>query len=425
MNPTSVNLKSILGNPITTGNGTNGSGTFRVSVASDNTVNVTTTQFPSSLGQKTSAESLSTVGASDGEFRNNLVQIAGNSVSAGNGVNGTGVQRVTIATNQGTITTQLPSTLGQQTSANSLSIVGASNGEIRTNQIYLSGNVIGTGVGNSSNGTMRVQLTRESFLKPNIGLYGYTYPPSQITQRWDITASATTYTQGTGNTAITIGHPVSSYSAFYARSTNSGDAGKTFLVGGYYIDGSYLTEIITLHESDPTTNSTVTSNNYMCITEFSYAGTVGSLSGIVTLSAENQWNAVTPGVPNNHGSVRIASGTSPLRGNIGFLLIPPGYMLVVNSIQYSSANSASGLHFINFCRRSADTATSVYSSTREQLFRLGIPSNTPVFINLNGMRIPYKGLGTNHDVFWVEAVGNATDASNTVHCTIGFQYYPV
>lgn len=59
----------------------------------------------------------------------------GNDASAGSGVNGVGVQRVTIATDQTTITTQLPAALGQTTMAGSTSVTIASNQGAITTQL--------------------------------------------------------------------------------------------------------------------------------------------------------------------------------------------------------------------------------------------------------------------------------------------------
>jgi hypothetical protein len=81
----SVNMAQINGVTTTTGNGVSGTGVQRVTLASDST------------GQITLAAGSNTIGALTANQSINTNQIGGVSISAGNGVSGTGVQRVTIA----------------------------------------------------------------------------------------------------------------------------------------------------------------------------------------------------------------------------------------------------------------------------------------------------------------------------------------
>lgn len=81
----SVNTAQINGVAVTMGNGISGTGVQRVTLASDST------------GQVTLAAGSATIGALTANQSVNNAQIGGVSISAGNGVSGTGVQRVTIA----------------------------------------------------------------------------------------------------------------------------------------------------------------------------------------------------------------------------------------------------------------------------------------------------------------------------------------
>lgn len=81
----SVNVAQINGVAATMGNGISGTGVQRVTLASDST------------GQVTLAAGSATIGALTANQSVNNAQIGGVAISAGNGVSGTGVQRVTIA----------------------------------------------------------------------------------------------------------------------------------------------------------------------------------------------------------------------------------------------------------------------------------------------------------------------------------------
>lgn len=81
----SVNVAQINGVAATMGNGISGTGVQRVTLASDST------------GQVTLAAGSATIGALTANQSVNNAQVSGVAISVGNGVSGTGVQRVTIA----------------------------------------------------------------------------------------------------------------------------------------------------------------------------------------------------------------------------------------------------------------------------------------------------------------------------------------
>lgn len=81
----SVNIAQMNGVTVTMGNGISGTGVQRVTLASDST------------GQVTLAAGSATIGALTANQSVNNAQVSGTAISVGNGVSGTGVQRVTLA----------------------------------------------------------------------------------------------------------------------------------------------------------------------------------------------------------------------------------------------------------------------------------------------------------------------------------------
>jgi hypothetical protein len=98
-----VNNSQVGGNSISTGNGVSGTGVQRVTIASDST------------GQVTLAAGSQTIGALTANQSVNNAQIAGNAISAGNGTSGTGTQRVTIASDSTGQVNAVPPTLTKGT----------------------------------------------------------------------------------------------------------------------------------------------------------------------------------------------------------------------------------------------------------------------------------------------------------------------
>lgn len=118
-----INVAQMNGVAVTMGNGISGTGVQRVTIASDSTGQVAVASLPNE-GQQTMANSVSVALASDQSTLNvDLDSLAGNAISAGNGVSGTGVQRVTIASDStGQVAVASLPNEGQQTAANSISV---------------------------------------------------------------------------------------------------------------------------------------------------------------------------------------------------------------------------------------------------------------------------------------------------------------
>ena len=95
-----VNVAQVNGVAPSMGNGVSDTGVQRVTIASDST------------GQVALASGSNTIGALTANQSVNLNQIGGNSVSAGNGASGTGVQRVTIANDSTGVIQPIPGTSG-------------------------------------------------------------------------------------------------------------------------------------------------------------------------------------------------------------------------------------------------------------------------------------------------------------------------
>ena len=136
----SVKVAQVNGGTTTTGNGISGTGVQRVSIASDST------------GQVALAAGVATIGSLVANQSVNTAQINGVAPTMGNGISGTGVQRVTLASDS----------TGQVALAAGAATIGslAANQSVNTSQI----NGVAPSMGNGVDGTgvQRVTLASDS-----------------------------------------------------------------------------------------------------------------------------------------------------------------------------------------------------------------------------------------------------------------------
>lgn len=162
-----VNVAQINGVTTTMGNGISGTGVQRVTIASDST------------GQVALAAGTATIGALTANQSVNVAQMNGTNVSMGSGVNGTGVQRITLATDDSIFgvahdaaaSTINPSLVGCYSSAAAPADVSADidatriwclrNGALATTPTF-AGVLPSTGLGNSGAGVQRVAVAAYS-----------------------------------------------------------------------------------------------------------------------------------------------------------------------------------------------------------------------------------------------------------------------
>ena len=136
----STNTAQINGVAPTMGNGISGTGVQRVTLASDST------------GQVTLATGANTIGALTANQSVNTAQINGVAPTMGNGASGTGVQRVTLASDS----------TGQVTLAAGSATIGALTANQSTNTAQINGVAPSMGNGTSGTGVQRVTLASDS-----------------------------------------------------------------------------------------------------------------------------------------------------------------------------------------------------------------------------------------------------------------------
>lgn len=166
----SVNLGKVNGNTVLTGNGVTGTGSLRVTIASDNTafaVNATLQAGAAVIGSLAANQSV------------NVAQINGVAPSMGNGVSGTGVQRVTIASDS----------TGQVTLATGSATIGALTANQSVNTAQIAGTTTATGNGTASAGCQRVTIASDNTA---FSVNATINPPTN--PAWDITNVTTPVT---------------------------------------------------------------------------------------------------------------------------------------------------------------------------------------------------------------------------------------
>jgi filamentous hemagglutinin len=150
----SVNVAQVNGVTPLMGNGVTGTGSQRVTIASDNTA------FAVNATLQTGA---ATIGALVANQTINLAQVNGVATSTGNGVSGTGVQRVTLASDS----------TGQVTLAAGSATIGALTANQTVNVAQMGGVATAMGAGTTSTGTQRVVLaTDQTSIPVSTGLSG-------------------------------------------------------------------------------------------------------------------------------------------------------------------------------------------------------------------------------------------------------------
>lgn len=160
----STNIAQWAGNAVNLGNGTTGTGTLRVTISSDST------------GQVTLATGANTIGALTANQSVNVAQINGVTTTMGNGVSGTGVQRVTLASDS----------TGQVTLATGANTIGALTANQSVNVAQVGGSATATNNGTTSAGTQRVTISSDS-----TGVVGLSTGTNSIGKISDITTSIT------------------------------------------------------------------------------------------------------------------------------------------------------------------------------------------------------------------------------------------
>jgi hypothetical protein len=138
-----INLLQWAGTAISTGNGTAGSGTPRVTIASDNTA------FSVNIGTFPDNEPF------------NIAQMNGVAVTMGNGISGTGVQRVTLASDS----------TGQVTLATGSATIGALTANQSVNVAQINGVTPLMGAGNTGTGSHRVTVATDQAALTGLGIY--------------------------------------------------------------------------------------------------------------------------------------------------------------------------------------------------------------------------------------------------------------
>ncbi len=159
----SVNVAQINGVATTMGNGVSGTGVQRVTLASDST------------GQVTLATGGNTIGALTANQSVNAAQVNGVATSTGNGVSGTGVQRVAIASDN-----------------TAFSVNNTQQGTASQNVAQFGGSAVATGTGVSGTGVPRVTVASDSSLTANIGTTnGLALETTQVTGNTSLSSVVT------------------------------------------------------------------------------------------------------------------------------------------------------------------------------------------------------------------------------------------
>ena len=136
----SVNVAQVNGVATTTGNGVSGTGVQRVTLASDST------------GQVALAAGSATIGALTANQSTNTAQINGVAPTMGNGISGTGVQRVTLASDS----------TGQVTLAAGAATIGALTANQSVNAAQINGVAPLMGNGITGTGSQRVTVASDN-----------------------------------------------------------------------------------------------------------------------------------------------------------------------------------------------------------------------------------------------------------------------
>lgn len=173
----SVNVAQINGVATTMGNGISGTGVQRVTIASDST------------GQVTLATGSNTIGALTANQSVNCAQMNGTAVTMGNGVSGTGVQRVTIASDStGTVAATQSGTWTVQP------------GNTANTTAWLTSPRPATSGGNSYSHLVSAATTNATVVKASAGqVYGWSIFNTNASARYvKLHNTASTPTAGTG-----------------------------------------------------------------------------------------------------------------------------------------------------------------------------------------------------------------------------------
>lgn len=205
-----INQTQVNGIALSTGNGVSGTGVQRVTIASDST------------GQIALAAGANTIGALTANQSVNNAQVSGTAISVGNGVSGTGVQRVTLASDS----------TGQVTLATGANTIGALTANQSVNNAQVSGTTISVGNGVSGTGVQRVTIASDSTGQIALASGGNTVGTVSVNSMPAVTGTVNVnLVQVAGGTAITSG--VTGSQAVGGDTANAAsDAGNPVKIGG-------------------------------------------------------------------------------------------------------------------------------------------------------------------------------------------------
>ncbi|ETN97661.1 hypothetical protein RFI_39869 [Reticulomyxa filosa] len=341
--------------PISTGDGAVGSGCLRVAVASGgsnaniNLVSVGGTAVGAGTGGNAAA--LRVVQASDYTPSCNISQVGGNNTQTGTGVVGSGVQRVTLATDvnvpgnikqingttislgQTTMSASLPVTLASNQSTLPVSI--AATQAVNVSQV--GGNSISVGSGTNGTGVQRVSIATDCLVSSALQDL-YAVRKFQNTSGITMNNFYTTLAGSSGGAIDRyipegwdlVNNPTVGYlngaSTFSMSSASNSDTGLVF-IRGYNATGVYKSETITLTGRTPVTSA----NSYVQLCEVAkYDG--GAFSGIVY--AYDTGATVTTGVPNR--AITCLPASSYGKSRINAIYIPVNYTCYFNTLRISA-----------------------------------------------------------------------------------------
>lgn len=264
----SVNVAQINGVTTTMGNGVSGTGVQRVTIASDST------------GQVTLATGSNTIGALTANQSVNVAQMNGVATTMGNGVSGTGVQRVTIASDS----------TGQITLATGANTIGALTANQSVNTAQINGVAPAMGNGVSGTGVQRVTIASDS--TGQVALAAGSATIGALTANQSVN-----YTQMAGSTVVA--DPCKVNAKVY---TLINVTANTQLITGTASKKTYICAL-NIVVAAATNVAIVSGTGSVCATS-----TVGNISGGTT--AATGWNfAANGGIALGNGDSTISATT--------------------------------------------------------------------------------------------------------------------
>ncbi len=296
-----TNTALINGTAPSMGNGTSGAGVLRVTVASDSTgqltVNAGTNLNTSALALESGGNLAIVAGAvSSKVMQSNVSQINGAAPAMGNGTSGTGVQRVTIASDStGQITANAgtnlnTSALALESGGNLATVAGAVLSKVmQTNTAQINGATPAMGNGVSGSGVMRVTLASDS--------------TGQVTANAGTNLNTSALALESGGNLATVAGAVSSAKMQTNIALISGAAPS---MGNGVADGTVLRVTLASNSTGQVTANAGTNLNTSALALES-GGNLAKLAGTVTSS---RVQADSNAVQINGNTISTGTGTS-------------------------------------------------------------------------------------------------------------------